>query len=115
MSRSVGSVVDNIQGRYYIFAAAWNQIGDYLRFKFVVRSLKVVNDCAERSVKEVTEYINYARDGNQRRHVVMVVQHHRQFVDFMNLTMEQIDSMDDFIRVLIYHTWSYDFTMFMGV
>ena len=60
-------------------------------------SLKVVNDCAERSIKDVTEFINYARDGADRNRAIMFVQHHRQFIDFNHLTKEQIDNMDAII------------------
>ena len=38
----------------------WPQNAEYRRFCTIVSSLKVVNDCAERSIKDVTEFINYA-------------------------------------------------------
>ena len=75
----------------------WTQSDQYLRFVNIVKSLKVVNDCAERSIKDVTEFVNYARDRDVRSQAVMVVQHHRQLIDFANLTKLQIDNMDDFI------------------
>ena len=74
----------------------WTQSDQYLRFVNIVKSLKVVNDCAERSIKDVREFVNYARNGDARSQAVMVVQHHRQLTDFANLTKQQIDNMDDF-------------------
>ena len=74
----------------------WIQSPDYIHFK-LVDALDVVNDCAERSIKDVTEFVNYAKDPNRRDRVMMVVNHHRQLLDFHNLTREQLDNMDDFL------------------
>lgn len=69
----------------------------FRRFQDMITSLEVVNDCAERSIKDVTQYINYSKDPNRRDQVMMVVNHHRQLYDFKNLTKQQMDNMDDFI------------------
>ena len=54
----------------------WLQSAPFLRFQEMVHSLKVVNDCAERAVKDVTEFINYSRDAGRCDRVQMVVNHH---------------------------------------
>ena len=41
----------------------------FLRFQEMVHSLKVVNDCVERAVKDVTEFINYSRGAGRRDRV----------------------------------------------
>ena len=66
-------------------------------FKEIVDKLHVVNDCADRSVKDVTEFINYANDPAGLDRVMMVVNHHRQILDFDNLTKAQMDNMDNFL------------------
>ena len=75
----------------------WTGDPSYMAFKDDVDSLNVVNDCAERSVKDVTEFINYAKDLDSRDRVMMMVNHHRQLIDFENLTKAQMDNMDDFL------------------
>ena len=66
----------------------------------MVHSLKVVNDCAERDVKDVTEFMNYSRDAGRRDHIQMVVNHHQQLLDFQHLTEQQIDNMEDFLYMI---------------
>ena len=56
-------------------------ITTFMVFKERVDKLHVVNDCAERSVKDVTEFINYAKDAARLDRVMMVVNHHRQILD----------------------------------
>ena len=81
----------------YTPAVEWPQSESYQSFCCAVRSLKVVNDCAERSIKDVTDSVNYARDGDQRRHAIIVAQHHRQLYDLKNLTKAQLDALDDYL------------------
>ena len=52
------------------------------------------------SIKDMTEFLNYA-DGRNR--AVMIAQHHRQLNDFSYITMEQFNGtdIDDFISDLI--------------
>ena len=75
----------------------WPGSPHYRVFKDLVDSLHVVNDCAERSVKDVTEFINYAKEPARLDRVMMVVNHHHQLLDFDNLTKTQMDTMDDFL------------------
>ncbi len=75
----------------------WINSADFMRFNDLVHSLEVVNDCAERAIKDVTEFVNYAKDANSRDRVMMVVNHHRQICDLRHLTKQQMDDMDNFI------------------
>ena len=60
-------------------------------------SLKVVNDSAERAVKDVTQFINYSRDAGRHDRAQMVVNHHHQLLDFQHLTKQHIANMEDFL------------------
>ena len=55
----------------------WPASPAFMVFKEIVDNLHVVNDCADRSVKDVTEFINYANDPAGLDRVMMVVNHHR--------------------------------------
>ena len=76
---------------------------EYMRLLCIIRSLIVVNDCAERSIKDMTEFVNYAKDVDSRNRAVMIAQHHRQHIDFSNRTKQQfnVTDIDDFISDLI--------------
>ena len=74
--------------------ADWLQSPNYNHFKNLVDSLQVVNDCIERSVKDVTEFINDAKDADCHDRVMVVVNHPGQLVDFYHLTKLQMDNMD---------------------
>ena len=54
----------------------WNNFQSYNHFEKTVDSIKVVNDCAERGVKVMTE-LNSSKDSEQRDSVQMVVNFHR--------------------------------------
>ena len=56
----------------------WEQNQSFRRTKAVVSELAVVNDAAERGVKDVQEYANAARDGEHRGNIVLVANRHRQ-------------------------------------
>ena len=75
----------------------WLQSAPFLRFQEMVHSLKVVNDCAERAVKDITEFIHYSWDAGRRDCIQVVVNHHSQLLDFQHLTKQQIDKMEDFL------------------
>ena len=49
----------------------------YRRLAGVVNELAVVNDAAERGVKDVTDYANAARDGAMRSRIITVASSHR--------------------------------------
>ena len=75
----------------------WEECNEFLRFQHLIKSLKVVNDCAERAVKDMTEFLNYCQDAERREHVVMVVSHHRQIINYKRLTKADMDNMNMFI------------------
>lgn len=78
----------------------WPASPAFMVFKERVDQLHVVNDCAERSVKDVTEFINYAKDPARLDRIMMVVNHHRQILDLDHLTKAQMDNMDDFLQFI---------------
>ena len=49
----------------------------------MLKKLAVVNDAAERGVKDCTEYANVTRDGILRGHIITVVSSHRAAVPSM--------------------------------
>ena len=55
----------------------WSGDEEYTRMATVVRQLAVVNDAAERGVKDCTEYANVTRDGNLRGRIIAVASSHR--------------------------------------
>ena len=55
----------------------WPTDPEYLRIHEWLRDLKVVNDCAERCIKDITEYANVCKDSVHRDEIIMVVEDHR--------------------------------------
>ena len=53
-----------------------------------------MNNCAERPVKDVTEFTIYGKDPDGLDSVMMVVNHHRVLIDFKNITKSYMDAMD---------------------
>ena len=68
----------------------WPQNQHYKRFKKLLSGVTCVNDVAERNVQNVMEYCNYSKDSERRDRVVKVVNHHRELVDFHNLTKDNL-------------------------
>ena len=57
----------------------WCKNDDYLRYKAIIKSLRVVNDTAERGVKLITEFCNdLTRDEKQRQGMLIVIAEHRK-------------------------------------
>lgn len=56
-------------------------------------SVSCVNDCAERAVKDVVDYVQYTEDPNRNNDVVLVVNSHRELVDFHHLTKEECSKL----------------------
>ena len=57
--------------------AEWPLSADYLLLHNMIRDLEVVNDGAERSIKDVTEYANITQDGTMRDDYIVVANSHR--------------------------------------
>ena len=68
----------------------WNQYDGFRRFCTYVENMNVVNDAAERAVKDVTEFANYCQDPDRRDDVIKVVNSHRELIDFAHLTKDEI-------------------------
>ena len=66
---------------------------DFVRFNKIVNSIISVNDCAERNVKDVCDYAEYSKDPERRDRAVVVVNHHRELVDFQRMTKEELSHM----------------------
>ena len=70
--------------------AQWEMNADFNQFKNIVDNLNVVNDSAERAVKDVSDFADYSKDPNRRDDVVRVVNSHRELYDFANMTKDQL-------------------------
>ena len=68
----------------------WPMDIDYQRFCEFVKNMNVVNDAAERAVKDVTDFADYCQDPDRRDDVVKVVNSHRELIDFRHLTKNEI-------------------------
>ena len=62
----------------------------FQQFKAYILNMNVVNDAAERAVKDVSNFADYCQDPDRRDGVVKVVNSHRELVDIRNLTKEEI-------------------------
>ena len=70
--------------------AAWHLNQQYLRSLHVVERLSVVNDAAERGVKDIQDYANAAKDGSSRERMVLVSNSHRiKIPKFLKNEMEE--------------------------
>ena len=55
----------------------WEDDGEYMRMKNCLRDLKVVNDLAERCIKDIQEYTNLAKDSQYQEDILIVATDHR--------------------------------------
>ena len=69
----------------------WNMHREYQRLQELVNKIVCVNDCAERNVKNVSEYAEYSKDSQRRDRVVLVTNFHREMVDLSNMTKEKLN------------------------
>ena len=56
----------------------WDANADYVHFKSFCQDMLVVNDAAERAVKDVQEYAHITRDPAHRDSVIVVANDHRR-------------------------------------
>ena len=68
----------------------WDTQRSYQEFCLITSNINVVNDAAERAVKDVTDFANYSQDADRRDDVVKVVNSHRELIDFRHLTKDEI-------------------------
>ena len=70
--------------------ALWPEDPDYVAMHSIVKELAVVNDCAERSIKDIQDYANAARDGDYGGDIILVSASHRIKVQsFLKNEMEE--------------------------
>ena len=63
----------------------WEKSVEYAYMFTCLRGLNVVNDCAGRYIKDITEYVNAAKDPQYREDILIVVMYHRGvFQDLRN-------------------------------
>ena len=68
----------------------WENNDDYVLMRDVVRDLSVVNDAAERSVKDIQDYADSANDGVVRERIILVSSSHRiKLPKFLKNEMEE--------------------------
>ncbi len=69
----------------------WPANQDYQSMASVVHHLQVVNDGAERSIKDIQEYADTARDGRHRGEILLVASSHRiKLKAFLKNEMENV-------------------------
>lgn len=57
--------------------STWLNDPEYLHLQELIKDMEVVNDSAERAVKDVAEYAEMSRDPNHRDNVILVANDHR--------------------------------------
>ena len=55
----------------------WESDAEYIRMNACLRDLKVVNDLAERCIKDIQEYADLAKDSQYREDILIVATDHR--------------------------------------
>ena len=55
----------------------WHQNEEFARMKAIIKDLKVVNDLAERCIKDIQEYADLAKDSKYREDILIVATDHR--------------------------------------
>ena len=67
----------------------WQDDDDYQQMANIIEDLAVVNDTAERSVKDIEDYANAAHDGEKRGKIILVANSHRfKLPEFLKNEME---------------------------
>ncbi len=68
----------------------WPAYAEYRRLDTIIRHLEVVNDAAERGVKDIQEYADMAKDGVYRGKMQLVASSHRiKIPSFLKNEMEE--------------------------
>ncbi len=69
----------------------WENDAEYVRIGSFIQDLSVVNDVAERCIKDITEYAEMARDSAHREKILLVVNDHREvFQDLRRDALAQL-------------------------
>ena len=73
--------------------ASWGEYEDYKKLKHFVENLVVVNDCAERSIKDITEFKDVTRDPEQREYILQVADYHRAQFSLKNINKNELEKI----------------------
>ena len=73
--------------------SSWKNDEEFKRFEHFVTNLKVVNDCAERSIKDISEFKNSSKDPDQREYILQVVEYHRNKFSLKNVKKEELEKI----------------------
>ncbi|KAI9550139.1 hypothetical protein GHT06_007143 [Daphnia sinensis] len=69
----------------------WERMTDYLEIRAFVRQLEVVNDCAERGVKLISDFKDICQTEEQQAFLFQVVENHR--VSMSSLKKSDLDQL----------------------
>jgi len=84
------SLLGNDDGWLDLPPAQWSGDGRYQEMASIMSDLAVVNDAADRGVKDIQDYANAARDGDQRGNIILVSGSHRiKMHSFLKNEMEE--------------------------
>jgi hypothetical protein len=71
-------------------AGTWQEDEEYKHMAAIVCHIPVVNDAAERSVKDIQDYASVAKDGKHRENIMLVSNSHRAKIPaFLKNEMEE--------------------------
>lgn len=71
-------------------APLWDTAAEYIAMSAIVKHIAVVNDAAERGIKDIQDYANVAQDGTHRERIVLVTHAHRKMIpDFKKKEMDK--------------------------
>ena len=89
-SRLIFEILNTEDGWLTLPPEQWTENEDYVSMAALVRQLSVVNDAAERSIKDSQDYDNVASDGAYRENILLVSGSHRaKLPDFLKNEMEE--------------------------
>ena len=55
----------------------WNKMNGYNKIEEIVRSMEIVNDCAERGIKLITDFKDVTKNEQQTQYLLQVIEDHR--------------------------------------
>lgn len=62
----------------------WDKMLGYKKIKIIVRSFEVVNDCAERAIKMITDFKDATQSVEDQEYLLQVVEDHRKRFNVSN-------------------------------
>jgi hypothetical protein len=55
----------------------WNKMRGYNKIEEIVRSMEIVNDCAERGIKLITDFKDVTKNEQQTQYLLQVIEDHQ--------------------------------------